>query len=45
MEKEETEVTRTDDVRVSEEYQFSKFHLSDKLHRSLAAMKFTKVRI
>jgi hypothetical protein len=43
MEKEETEVIRTDDVKVSEEYQFNKFNLSDKLQKSLAAMKFFKV--
>lgn len=43
MEKEETKIIRTDDVKVSEEFQFNKFNLSDKLQKSLAAMKFSKV--
>ncbi len=44
MESEESEIIRTNDVKVSEEYQFNKFHLSEKLQKSLAASKFVKVR-
>lgn len=45
MEMEEIEKIRTDDVKVSEEFQFSKFHLSEKLQNALAAMKLSKVII
>lgn len=45
MEESKEEVIRTDDVKVSAEYQFSKFNLSEKLQKGLRAMRFLKVRI
>lgn len=44
MEETEIEVVRTDDVKVSAEYQFSKFNLSEKLQIGLRSMKLLKVR-
>lgn len=43
MEEMEVEIVRTDDVKVSAEYQFSKFHLSEKLQKALKTMNFLKV--
>mgnify|MGYP003476923378 CR=1 FL=1 len=43
MEVTEAEVIRTDDVKASAEYQFSKFNLSEKLQNGLRAMRFLKV--